>query len=189
MTIPDSDLLIRSETNVNPRIRSWKKNAHLNELNDVRKQMELFDRDVESWHWKTRFRFWHVQTSPWKGHLQMHLLDERFVFAGDDWDFLREEFKSYAKPISPLNAPTFFCLHITSIVYGLDGDETIVSRWTAFKKKRLLIEGGEKSTLVWRQFFFCEFDPMTGTGPAKPETLNSGTKFTNFTLLFSTYNK
>jgi hypothetical protein len=39
----------------------------------------------------------------------MHLLDEWFIFGGDDWGFLKEVTKTYLMaPMSPLNSPTFF---------------------------------------------------------------------------------
>jgi hypothetical protein len=76
----------------------------------------LFHKWVKSCNSTSWFRIWQFQTHAWKLYLQMHLLAERFVFGGDERGFLKEGVKAFlTAPMSPLNSPTFFRLHICSL--------------------------------------------------------------------------
>jgi hypothetical protein len=82
------------------------------------------------WESRTFFRvFW---TLAWKEYLQMHVLAS--CFAGDDWGLLKEGVKTYLMaPMSHLNSPIFFGLHIYSPICKdpLEGVlSRILSRWS-----------------------------------------------------------
>ncbi len=119
VTISNNALLSRSETGVNPGIRRWKK--HLSEWARCQKAIGgvYFTKKRRAETLQPWFRIWQFPIQARKWYLQMHLLDERFVFfRGDDRGFVKEGVKTYLMaPLSPLNSS--FCLHIYSLYLGV----------------------------------------------------------------------
>ncbi len=75
----------------------------------------LFHKEVKSWDSTTWFRIWQFQTPTEKRCFQLHLLAEQFV-SWRWWSGFSERVKTYLMaPMSPLDSPTFFCLHIYSL--------------------------------------------------------------------------
>jgi hypothetical protein len=72
-----------AEPGANPKTRRYEKKTHIWMMSSMSWSNWWFlsYKEVKSWDSTTCFRIWQYQTSAWRRYLQMHLLDDQFVFS------------------------------------------------------------------------------------------------------------